>query len=187
MNLRRGVRFDLLGACIALTVVLAAVMFPAAAGAKRHHHRVHRADPIIASGTSYFEVPWQATVPSGNPGVIQFSVDSRQQFSKGWVDRLYVPSSGFSVFRAQMKTGIDPRPEGEIAGVASPDVALLLVQMGDGTVLEVAPSTPRVPWLGQIRVFDAFFPAGGVEPVDVQALDASNHILADRQPVNGSF
>jgi hypothetical protein len=193
MDLRRGVRFDLLRASLALAVLLAAAVLPAAAGAKRHRHRVHRADPVIAGGTSYFGVPWQATVPNGNPGVIQFAIDSREGFSKGWVDRLSVPSSAPSVFRAETRTDIDPRPEVELAGVTSPDVALLQVQMSDGEVLEVYPSPPspaaqsRLPWLGQVRVFDAFFPAGGVVPEYVRAMDAGNNILADRPSNNGSF
>ena len=172
-----------------LVVLLAVLAFALPGEASAHRHR-HRADPVVASGTSLFGVPWRAIVSNGR---VQFTVDSRQRYKRGWVARTSLPSSPPSVFSADVEANVDPRPEGELAGVTSNDVAMLQVHMSDGSIFEIypAPAAPaaqqRAPWLSQVRVFDAFFPAGGVMPQIIDAMDANNNVLAERSASNGGF
>jgi hypothetical protein len=175
---------------VAMITAFAVFAIPSAASAKHHKHRVHRADPVVASGTTLFGLPWQATAqPTGQ---IQFSVDSRAKFRQGWLERLSLPGSP-SVFTAQVKTGIDPRPEGELAGVTDPTVALLDVHMSDGSILEIYPTPAppaaqsRLPWLNQVQVFAGFFPSGAATPETITAFDSNNDVLAERGASDGRF
>jgi hypothetical protein len=189
-----GAEPTILRALLALTGALAVLALPAIASAKHHRAKHHRAEPpVVASGTTLYGAQWQATVPSRDPGVIRFSVDSRKQFQRGWLARLSLPSSPASVFSTTLDTSVDPRPEVELAGVTSPDVAMLEVHMSDGSIFEIYPvpaaaaAQNRLSWLSQIRVYDAFFPAGSVMPQTITAMDASNNVLAERNSNNGSF
>src|SRR6266576_6368728 len=171
MSLRRGAGPTFLRALLALTVFLATIAAPSWASAhargKHHaHHKHKRTDPVLASGTSLFGVPWKASATRS--GLIQFSVDSRETFQRGRLEQLSLPSSPPSVFTAQTDTLVDPRPEGELAGVTSPSVVLLDVHMSDGSIWEIYPTAPsaaaqsRVPSLSQVRIFAGFFPSGAV-------------------------
>jgi hypothetical protein len=188
MILRRGARTSELRALLALTGMLALLLVPSSASAKKRH--AHRPNPVVASGTSLFGVPWQATVQNG---AIQFTVDSSKRYKRGWVARTALPSTAPSVFSATLDTSVDPRPEAELAGVTSPDVAMLEVHMSDGSIFEIYPAPAsaaaqnRYPWLTQLRLFNAFFPYGGVNPQIIDALDANNNVLAERASSNGSF
>jgi hypothetical protein len=200
MSLRRGAGHTFLRrVCLALTVFLAVLALPADAVARhhrhKHHHHHHHAqpvDPVVASGASLFGVPWQATVSSAKPGAIQFSVDSRQSFRRGWVAQTSLVSSPPSVFTATTQANIDPRPEVELAGVTNESVAILQVHMSDGSTLELYPTPASaaakqlVPQLSQVKVFDGFFPAGAA-PLVIDAFDANNNVLAERSSSNGNF
>jgi hypothetical protein len=180
-------------AWLALMAALAvAAAMPSVASAKHHRAKHHRVEaPVIASGATAFGVPWQATASNGS---ILFSVDSRNRYKRGWLDRLSLPSTPPNVFTARVRPNIDPRPEEELAGTASPNVAMLAVHMADGSILEVYPTAPppsaqnRLHFLSQIQVFDAFFPSGGPQPQTITAFDANNNVLAERAAnSDGSF
>ena len=169
------------------------LVLPAFASAKHHRAKHHRPEPpVVASGRTLFGVPWQATVAGSDPGSIQFSVDSRKRYQRGWLARNSLPSSPSSVFTATTVTNVDPRPEGELVGITSPSVVLLSVHMSDGSIFELYPTAPsaaaqsRVPSLSQVRVFAGFFPVGAV-PQSIDAMDAGNNVLAERTSADGHF
>ncbi len=152
--------------------------------------------PTVAHGTSLYGVPWviRANVyGSGSRGrLLTVSFDLKTSYLSGSSTSFELPVPYGFVLSAGIGTEVDPYPESDLRGIAGRGVVALTVEMDDGSELMIEPQPAptevrrRFPWLGGLRFFHAFYPAGP-RPVLVTALDREGAVIARGRLVRGHF
>jgi hypothetical protein len=169
-----------------LAVSLQLMITPAHAAGDRASSR-----PILASGSSPAGAPWriELQVSSGGPS-FNFSVGD--QGATGHSIGLLLPIARNFGIGADAGTQVDPYAESDLSGIAGRRATKIAVTMSSGEVLFVAPALAplrlrqRLPWLGRLRFFDLFFPAGE-KPLRAKAFDHNDHPLAIATSEHGLF
>ena len=179
----------------ALATVLA-LLLAAMAGADRP-----RTPFVVAHGKSLYGVAWRIRMgeeavrsirPNGSPGprvrqaTLWFSIGDPHESEAGYFSTFPLPVPRTFVFHANKGSDVDEFPESDTSGYANRRVASLVATMGDGSSLAFTTQLPpkrlsdRHRWLGRLRFFDQFYPAG-VEPTSIAAYDRAGKLL-ERQP-----
>lgn len=152
--------------------------------------------PIVAQGRSPHHVPWFIRAQNDtSSGFADFEFGFRKPGypDAGYMTGLPLPIPDEFVFTADTGSGLDPFKEGDLSGIASSRVSLLVVSMGRRhKPLRIAPrSAPAellttMPWLQDLRFFDRFF-SDKLRPRVVTALDANGTTLARVRSNRGLF
>jgi hypothetical protein len=145
---------------------------------------------VVAHGQSPNNVPWHfAARPHKRFLGFHFAMGPPAYERAGY----HFSMSGWPglTFSAGTGTNIDPFAEDDLIGITNARVAKLLVDMGDGTTLEVAPQVPprrllhKLCWLRGLRFLSVFFTSG--VPQVLTALDADGQVLARQRSEDGTF
>jgi hypothetical protein len=198
---------------IPVLLVLSVAALAALAGSARACPCQEFCGQVAAHGSSLYGVPWRITanqrpitphskqLPTGE---LNFSIGDCgapneverapgiEVGSVGWSTGILLPLSSRFGLSVGSGSEVDPYPESDLSGFVTRRATTLLVAMSEGAPLVIRPRLApaelrrRWPWLGRLRLFDAFFPAGPV-PLHVAACDRDGNLLAGANSKLGSF
>jgi hypothetical protein len=143
---------------------------------------------LVARGKSVYGIPWRIRAGEGRfDGVRQatfgFNVGTREQPNDaGYFSTLRLPVARGFVLNASPGSGIDPRKEGDVSGVATRRAVRLTATMSQGPPLEIDVQTAppvlreRHPWLRGLEFFDQWF-TGDAQVERVTAYGRSGRVL----------